>query len=808
MTANTPEIITRATVDNITPTRLYGPHDTFLTSLSYSPDAKVLVTADIQGYLRIWGSERGEQAVLERAFPSAVSRLAFGEGANGGYVFTVIAERERVKSYRFDPTSSTVQVVNEIDLTDQILLDVTHAIDGRPVVACVAVDHMTDHRLYLMHGDDKNMLSAFRSGNDNNPNARFSHDGTLVAVGHDDGVVKVRSTQPGGRTVHTIDTGLRGVIQTAFSTDGRKLAVIEDQGDRVLVFDVESGEKLAGPFEITFVKDAVFNVDGSLLVVSTTEKGGPLRLYDAANGRLLRSLRGSSPIGFSPLGNGFIGGNNYALYSKSALLWDERQSPGGVLSKLIAPVDIVAAETYNVRKVTVLYGHEKPVRALAFSPDNSLLASAGEEDEIVLWNMETGGTVAVLTEHKADITGLAFSPDSKTLASSSGYFNNTEDNTVRLWDVDEDTQIMVFNGHGSRVVAVDFGPRGEQVVSAETDGTVLVWGRVDGKIIRRIKTSSTINDMALSSGGALVATAHGSELALKDRTVRLWNVDTGELLQEIDDLEDWAQHVCFSPDGNVVVASDYASRVRGWDVATGTRVKELPTGAVVRYSPKQDLLAIAQSKDLKLTAVQGGQVFMRLRHGEEITAVAFAAESDMLATGTREGEVTIYGVMDRSNELANTEQMDRKRVEAARSGRYVLQFGTLTCVHAQERNGDEVFIRLDGQTVWAVERAGRKMNHKPNRANEVSVFDFRECKMMGRDGWQTTDEYTLEDFRVTGLTGPLKLELWEEDNFLRGGDDFLGSVTLSPSQAGQGEQEAVIYSNGAHYIFKYEVLYA
>jgi hypothetical protein len=163
--------------------------------------------------------------------------------------------------------------------------------------------------------------------------------------------------------------------------------------------------------------------------------------------------------------------------------------------------------------------------------------------------------------------------------------------------------------------------------------------------------------------------------------------------------------------------------------------------------------------------------------------------------------------MDRSNELANTEQMNRKRVAAAVSGRYVLQFLTLTCVHVQERNGDETFIRLDGQTVWAIERAGRKMHHKTTRANEVSVFDFRECKMLGRDGWQTTDEYTPEDFRVTGLTGPLKLELWEEDNFLRGGDDFLGGVTISPAQAGQGEQEAVIFNNGSHYIFRYEVVY-
>jgi WD40 repeat protein len=801
-----PDPISVTNVDKITPTRLYGPHNTFLTAVAISPDGQIMLSADFQGYLRIWDIETGTQLLQQRIFTNAVQQIVFGQADEGYYRFCVIANQHNIKTLLLDPTHN---LTTQHDITEEnyTLLHATFSPDNRPVVACVNAADSDDPRLYLLYGDDKSLLSAYRSGNTSNPNASFNADGTLVAVGQDDGTVSIRGARKDGSTRQRIATGFRGVKRTIFSPDSTKIAAIEGMGDRIGVYDVSSGEPIGNIMTLPLPNDFVFGGDGNLLVVTTNQKGGLLTIFDTHTGDAIRRVKGSSPLAFHPAGYSLACGNNYAIYSKSVMLWDERESPDGILSKVLAPVDALAAETNIIRQLAVLTIHQKPVRAMAFHPDNSILATGGDDHHIHLWSMETGGDTGVLYGHSADITGLAFSPDGRTLASCSGYYSSSDDNTVRLWDMDEATQQFEFQKHQSRVVAVYFMADGQRLVSAETNGVVLLWNAADGDVSQRIETPTVINHIALSPNGALVATTHGSETALKDTTVRLWNVQTGEQLHEIVKLNDWVLRTTFSPDGNVLMVADYSGRVCGWDVTNGELIHDLTGGFDLTYNPQQDVIAIAQDKTVRLTSLADNSALMTLRHGANVTHMAFANEGDLLAVGTKNGDIAIWGVSKTSSKRANTIQIEKERLERVRSGRHTLQLLELTCKQAQENDGDETYIRLDGQTIWSIEGAGRKMHHIPNRSREVDIFDFKQCRMRGPNGWQQTGQYMPSDFQITGLTGPIVLELWEADSFLRGGDDYLGKLTISPTKAGQGPQEHVFYVDGVNYVLSYEILF-
>ena len=101
-----------------------------------------------------------------------------------------------------------------------------------------------------------------------------------------------------------------------------------------------------------------------------------------------------------------------------------------VLLRMLASVSFDEMRLWDVRSAAVLrtlHGHTDYIRAIAFSPDGKLLASASNDTTIKVWDTDSGAAIQALKDHNAYVTAVAFSPDGKLLVSASG------DKTVRLW---------------------------------------------------------------------------------------------------------------------------------------------------------------------------------------------------------------------------------------------------------------------------------------------------------------------------------------------------------------------------------------
>jgi WD40 repeat protein len=227
---------------------------------------------------------------------------------------------------------------------------------------------------------------------------------------------------------------------------------------------------------------------------------------------------------------------------------------------------------------------KEPLYAAEFSPDGKLLVAAGANGLVRIWDV-AGVRAVPLSRPLSGTTGnvysLAFSPDSTTLAAAS------TNGTVRLWHVSDparptaDGAPLAFSATYPNSVA--FSPDGHTLAAGTESGTVWLWHLPDaGSTVRTAPVP--LSGMPLSGPGGPVSgvafSPDGRELAAssKDFKVWLWRVADGRavLRGTLTGATNWVNTVAFSPDGKSVAAGTSAADVLVWNLETGKLTATLP----------------------------------------------------------------------------------------------------------------------------------------------------------------------------------------------------------------------------------------
>jgi WD40 repeat protein len=218
---------------------------------------------------------------------------------------------------------------------------------------------------------------------------------------------------------------------------------------------------------------------------------------------------------------------------------------------------------------------EQPVRTVAFSADDRLLATGGDFSAIHTWDATTGTAVESYVGHAGGVTTVAFTPNT-------GIVSGSVDKSVVIWDgnpgwilertigsIDDPETII------DRVAAVDFHPNGTMLASAggvpSRTGEIKIWNVADGKLVHNIPEPHTdaVFAVRFSRDGTLVASASA------DKYVRTFNVADGKLAQSFEGHTNHALGVSWRSDGNVLASCSADNSISIWNAKTGDRIRRI-----------------------------------------------------------------------------------------------------------------------------------------------------------------------------------------------------------------------------------------
>jgi WD40 repeat protein len=289
----------------------------------------------------------------------------------------------------------------------------------------------------------------------------------------------------------------------------------------------------------------------------------------------------------------------------------------------------------------VLEGHTDQVRAVAWSPDGTRLASGSDDLTVTIWDTQTGKP---LRTEKANVDAgwtiwcVAWSPDGAKIASCS-------EATVFLWDAETGELQSTLAGHSNMVVSLAWSPSGAQLASASNDKTVIVWNAETGERLHVLETdlNGSGNEVAWSPDGTQLACGVGGGSLI------LWDADTGETLRQIRNPHAGIESIAWSPDGTKLAAS-VGDEIVVFDVETGDQLRALAghKGTVhsVAWSPDGERLASGSSDQaVFLWDAQTGERLRALRgHTDAVWDVAWSPDGTRLASASLDHTIALWKV--------------------------------------------------------------------------------------------------------------------------------------------------------------------
>lgn len=250
---------------------------------------------------------------------------------------------------------------------------------------------------------------------------------------------------------------------------------------------------------------------------------------------------------------------------------------------------VTKTESQKLFAPTVLLtGHQSEVFSVKFNNTGSLLASAGFDKQVLIWDVyKNCKNTGVLKGHSNAILEVQWSMDGSKL------YTAAADKTVCAWDSYTTKRIKKFTGHTGVVNSCHPSRRGlDLVVSASDDCTAKVWDLRSKNAIHDIPHKYQLFSASFSDTVEKICTAG------LDNQIRIWDLRKMETEYSLLGHSDSITGMALSHEGSYLLTNSMDQTLRVWDIrpfVVGSRCVKTFTGAT--HSFEKNLLRVAWSPD-------------------------------------------------------------------------------------------------------------------------------------------------------------------------------------------------------------------
>jgi WD40 repeat protein/serine/threonine protein kinase len=296
-----------------------------------------------------------------------------------------------------------------------------------------------------------------------------------------------------------------------------------------------------------------------------------------------------------------------------------------------------------------IQAHDSCVKALAFSPDSSRLASGSWNEGLVkVWSIPAGEQIKSLP-HGEGTASIAFSPDGHRLVSAG-------DPAIKVWDAVTWQELSGPGGGKDEVESIAFSPGGDRLAAGSMDGTIKVWDAATWRELHQLEPhSGPVLAVAFSPDGTRITSSTGHYFYSGDEcAIQIWDSASGQLIHTLRGHQGAVFSLAFSPNGKRLATSGGEDpTIKIWDATNWLEALTLrghddnpwgvafsPDGRTLYSAGADHTLRVWDGAPLEDSTDSALRTFTG--HTDRVAAVAFDHDDRQLVSGGFDRTIRVW----------------------------------------------------------------------------------------------------------------------------------------------------------------------